>query len=239
MWEGALKSAKPTQEIVPIEEVRDGIVVLKNKGLRSILMASSINFALKSAEDQDAIIVQFQNLLNTLDFSLQFFIQSRRLRIEPYLDLLRERLKEQANELLRIQTTEYIEFIKSLVENSDIVSKTFYVVVPIDPVIVDIKVGFIDKLFGKQKQQDGGGRGLPQEKFEEYRYQLIQRVDIVHQSLLRFGVRAVPLNTEEIIELFYNLYNPGESKEGTMPEIGVKTDIAPVKESINDAYGFI
>lgn len=213
------KSARPSQELVAISEIRDGIVILINKGLRVILMASSINFALKSSDEQEALISQYQNFLNSLDFSMQFFIQSRKLNIEPYLDTLRERIKIETNELLKIQTAEYLQFIKKFVESESIVSKTFYVVVPYNPVATasggGSGGGILDKIMGSVAKSSA--TTIDQEKFEEQRSQLFQRVDMVQQGLLRMGVRAVPLNTEEIIELFYGLYNPGEAEKGFTP----------------------
>src|SRR3989344_8776359 len=123
-------SAKPTQEFVPIKEVRDGIVVLKDESMRAVLMASSMNFALKSAENQNAIIVQFQDFLNSLDFSIQIYVSSRRLDIRPYIALLEERYKEQVSELMKVQTREYVGFIKNFTETTNIMTKTFFVVVP-------------------------------------------------------------------------------------------------------------
>src|SRR3989338_5807879 len=123
-------NVRASQELGPIEEIRDGVVVLSDGSLRAVLMASSVNFALKSPDEQDAIILQYQNFLNSLDFPIQFFIQSRKLNIEPYLNSLRERKKVETNELLRIQITEYITFVKEFVESGNIVSKTFYIVIP-------------------------------------------------------------------------------------------------------------
>src|SRR3990167_3833823 len=111
----AQAKAQSAQEFLPIEEIRDGIVLLKDGTMKIVLMASSLNFALKSAEEQEAIIFQYQNFLNSLDFSVQFFIQSRRLNINPHLDTLREVASAQPNELLKIQTNEYIQFVKNFV----------------------------------------------------------------------------------------------------------------------------
>src|SRR3989344_2182761 len=124
---------KATQEFVPIKEVRDGIIILRDGAFRAILMTSSLNFALKSEDNQNAIISQFQNFLNSLDFSVQLFIQSRKLDIRPYAALLEERQKEQESDLMRIQVAEYIEFIKSFTESTNIMTKTFFVVVPYAP----------------------------------------------------------------------------------------------------------
>src|SRR3989344_4379682 len=131
--------AQATQDFVPISEIKDGIVILKDGSLRSIVMVSSLNFALKSEEEKNAIISQFQNFLNSLDFSIQIFIQSRRLDIRPYLALIEQRYKEQVNELMRIQIQEYIEFIKNFTENTNIMTKNFFIVIPYAPAILQAK----------------------------------------------------------------------------------------------------
>src|SRR3990167_1134292 len=128
----AQAKAQSAQEFLPIEEIRDGIVLLKDGTMKIVLMASSLNFALKSAEEQEAIVFQYQNFLNSLDFSVQFVIHSRRLNIAPYLESMRGQSREETNELLKIQIDEYIEFVKSFVDLSNIVSKTFYVTIPYD-----------------------------------------------------------------------------------------------------------
>ncbi|MDD5033078.1 MAG: hypothetical protein PHC85_03150 [Candidatus Pacebacteria bacterium] len=213
-----LKS-KASQEFVPIKEIRNGVVILNDGSLRIVLMASSINFALKSADEQEAIILQYQNFLNSLDFTAQFFIESRGLNIEPYLDTLRARQQEITDELLMVQSREYIEFVKEFVSANQIVNKTFYVVVPYSPSMLEEKGGsFLNTLkniFGKQKKE----KTLSQENFEENKLQLQQRVETVIQGLSRAGVRSAPLNTEELIELFYGLYNPGEGEKAKIPEL--------------------
>jgi len=211
------------------QEIRDGVLVLKDTSLRVVLIASSINFALKSQEEQDAIIFQYQNYLNSLDFSVEAFVQSRGLNIEPYLEMLRERLTREYNELMKIQTTEYIDFVQAFVESSNIMTKSFYVTVPFTPLHIpqqeNIKRGalsFLPDFSGsaKKKEREIRAHGIKQEKFEEYKLQLYQRVEVVQQGLGRLGVRLVPLNTEELIELFYGLYNPGElDKSAKMPEV--------------------
>lgn len=214
----AAAGTKPTRDIVEAAEIRDGVLILKDGSLRAILMASSINFALKSSDEQDAIVLQYQNFLNSLDFSVEFFIQSRLLNIEPYLETLRTRLKTEFNELMKIQITEYIEFVRTFVESANIVSKNFYVVIPFTPVTLYKKGGALTalrSLFGKQDV----GAILKEENFKEYTTQLYQRVDAVRQGLIRTGVRMVPLNTEELIELLYSLYNPGELEKGKIPEV--------------------
>ena len=204
--------AKSSQEFVAVKEIRDGVIILEDNQMRMALMASSLNFALKSADEQEAIITQYQDFLNSLDFSIQFFIESRHLNIEPYLDNLREAEKKQTNELLKIQGREYVEFVKNFVSLTQIVSKTFYVIVPFSLPVFGGTAGIFAKFFGKKKEKNG----LEENNFEEHKSQLTQRADAVIQGLARAGVRAVALNTEELIELFYNLYNPGELAKGGM-----------------------
>jgi hypothetical protein len=210
----AKTKAKSSQEFVAVKEIRDGVIILEDNQMRMALMASSLNFALKSTEEQEAILAQYQEFLNSLDFSVQFFIQSRHLNIESYLDSLREAEKKQTNELLKIQGREYIEFVKNFVSLTQIVSKTFYVIIPFSPPVFGGATGVFAKFFGKKKEKNKNG--LEENNFEEHKSQLIQRADAVIQGLARAGVRAVALNTEELIELFYNLYNPGELAKGGM-----------------------
>lgn len=194
---------------MPVSEVRDGIVVLKDHSLRAILLASSINFALKSEDEQTAFIVQFQNFLNSLDFSCEIFIQSRMLDIRPYIASLEVAYKAQLDDLMRIQIREYINFIKSFTEAANIMTKNFFVVVPYAPAAISVGKGsgIASRLpfgGGKQSVEDAN------RSFEEQVSQLEQRISIVQQGLVRCGVRTVQLGTEEAIELFYKLFNPGE-----------------------------
>jgi type IV secretory pathway VirB4 component len=201
---------KSTQEFVPIKEVRDGVVVMKDNGLRAILLASSINFALKSEDEQTAFIVQFQNFLNSLDFSCQIFVQSRQLDIRPYVATLEEAYKGQLDDLMRIQIREYIEFIRSFTEAANIMTKNFFVVVPYTPAVISTSGGASSFLpFGKKKHN----AAEENRTFEEQVSQLEQRIAIVQQGLVRTGVRTVQLGTEEAIELLYKMFNPGEDSK--------------------------
>jgi type IV secretory pathway VirB4 component len=199
--------SKATQEFVPVEEVRDGIIVLKNGGLRSILMASSLNFALKSQQEQESILFQFQNMLNSLDFSVQLFVQSRDLDIRPYISVLEERLGAQTDDLMRIQIREYMNFIKNFTDSTSIMSKSFFIVVPYNPPALTAQSGILGKITNpltkKEPETEEGN-------FEEHRMQLQQRMAVVEQGLTRTGIRVVQLGTEEVIELLYKMFNPGE-----------------------------
>jgi len=201
------KKSKATNEFVPIQEIRSDVLVLKDGSLRAILLASSLNFALKSADEQSAIIMQFQNFLNSLDFSIQICVQSRELDIRPYVIFLEGLLPEQTNELIKIQTREYIEFIRKFTEGSDIMTKNFFIVVPYSASTVLQGGGLGAMLGGKNKKGQGE---LNLENFEESRTQVEQRVSVVVQGLARTGVRAARLGTEELIEVFYKIFNPGD-----------------------------
>ncbi|HWU24581.1 MAG TPA: hypothetical protein VN086_02415 [Candidatus Paceibacterota bacterium] len=200
-----MASNKPTQDFVPVEEVRNGVVILKNGGYRGIMMCSSLNFALKSEDEQRAIIGGFQNFLNTLDFSVQIVVHSRKTDIRPYLNLLQERMDRQTSELMRIQLREYIAFIRNFIEGADIMTKTFYIVVPYTTTSVAQATGLPFVGRSSQGRENGGDSS-----FEETRIQLEQRMALVAGGLAQSGLRAIPLGTEEIIELLYRSFNLGD-----------------------------
>lgn len=202
--------AQATQSFVPIKEVRDGIVVLKDGGLRAVIAASSINLSLKSADEQQAILLQFQTFLNSLDFSTQIVVQSRELDIRPYLLLLEERLKVQVEPLLKIQTREYIGFIRQFTEENSIMKKSFFLSIPYTAAPLSRGGSITKKFFGKKEKKSGDKDKQSLIDFEEKRNQLEQRISVVEQGLARVGVRTVQLGTEEVVELFYKIFNPGE-----------------------------
>ena len=205
------------QQFLDIDTVKEDVVVLKDGGLRVVLMCSSLNFALKSSDEQDAIIFQYQSFLNSLDFPLQTVIHSRRINIAPYLESLAERQKEEANELLKIQIHEYMEFIKTFVDMTNIMSKKFFVVVPFTPSLAE-QSGVFHTLTSLLSFGGGEKKTLsPDDAFREYKNQLWQRVNAVLSGLQHVGVRAAPLNTEELVELFYGLYNPTEFEKTSVP----------------------
>jgi len=212
----AIKS-RPAQSFVPVKEVRDGIVILKDGSMRMVLITSSVNFALKSDDEQAALLAQFQNFLNSLEYSTQILIQSRRLDISPYLTLLQGRLKEQLNDLMRIQIQEYIEFIRSFTESANIMTKNFFIVVPYasSNILSSGKSGaasIIGKITGRQEPAKTKEQ-VNIEAFEEARSQLEQRASVIRQGLARTGIRAVPLGTEEVIELYYKIFNPSDTEK--------------------------
>lgn len=204
---------KPTtQYFLEIDQIREGVIVLKNKSLRGIMMVSSLNFALESEEEQIAIIYQFQNFLNSLDFSCQIVVQSRRLNITGYLDKLKELEKKQENQLLKIQTKEYHDFIKELVASGAIMSKSFFVVIPF--YLIESPKGILQKI-----SQAGQTPSLTEEEFQRAKQQLWQRMEFVALGLRRCGLQAIPLTTPELIELLWSLFHPQQAEFGYYPGI--------------------
>ena len=197
------------QDFLEFDQIKDGVVILKNKGLRMILMVSSLNFALKSDEEQNAILYQFQNFLNSLDFSCQILVQSRQLNITGYLNKLQEIEKKETNELLQIQIREYIKFIDQIISGGTIMQKTFYVIVPFSVAEIEMTQG------GKNLLKN---LSLTEDTFQRAKIQLLQRVEFTALGLRSCGLQAVPLNNLEIIELFWGLHHQLEAEQGYYPE---------------------
>ncbi len=205
----ATATSNTTQAFVPIREVRDGVVILKDGSLRMVLMTSSLNFALKSQDEQQATLFQFQNFLNSIEFPIQISVQSRKLDIRPYLALLEERHKAQDSDLMKIQVREYIDFIKTFTEETNIMSKSFFIVVPYSPATISVTKATIGNFLNRDKKKETHAEDA-RAAFEEHRTQLEQRISVVVQGLARSGIRAIALGTEETIELYYKIFNPGE-----------------------------
>ncbi len=196
-----------TQSFIDIKEVRDNVIVLKSGEMRAILSTSSLNLALESNEEQDATMASFQGFLNSLEFDVQIMIQSRRYNLRPYIETLNERVKVIEEDLLQVQTRDYIRFIQFMNEQVNIMRKRFYVVVPYGgggSTSQSILGGFLEK------RKKSATQSSNEQAFDERRSQLEQRVSIVEQGLIGLGLEVTRLETKEILELFYELYNPGE-----------------------------
>ena len=205
----------PAQQFIPVQEVRDGVIIQKDGTMCMALLVSSINLSLKNYDEQKATLLQFQNFLNTLDFPIQILIQSRRYDVRPYIMTLEARLKEQKEQLLQIQTREYIQYIESFTEQVNIMRKNFFVVVPYIPPIINQSKG-LGKIFSFLNKKDSSVESVT--SFEEQRTQIEERLSVVEQGLTRLGLRVAQLGTEEIIELLYKTFNPGENISQAKPQ---------------------
>ena len=191
-----------TQAFVPVKEIRDGVIIRDDGVLCAIILVSALNFNLKSEDERQAILYQFQSLLNSLEVGLQILIQSRRLNIKPYLQFLEDVHKKQSSDLLRLQTREYINFIHDFTDQNEIMTKQFFVIATYSPI-------------------SGQGFGLPflkkdsstkEKNLEENMSQLLQRVSFIQNNIRSLGIRAVQLGTEEVTELLYQTFNPGDTQ---------------------------
>jgi len=200
-----------TQTHLRIGEVRDNILVLKNGGVRAILKTSSINFNLKSEQEQEAIIYSYQGFLNSLEFPIQILTRSKKLDIDDYLESVKSAGDKQENQLLKEQTYEYAQYVKRLVEYADIMEKEFYVVIPYNPGRSqgsNIVQGFFQRLSPKDSYSEIKRR---HSEFNNLKKTLLQRVNVVKSGLENCGLKVQDLNTQEIIELMYESYNPNLS----------------------------
>lgn len=203
------------QEYLDVSEIKDGVVVLKDGSLHMVLAVSSINFDLKSDTEQEAIIFAYQRFLNSLDFPIQILVMTRKFDIKPYIHTLERKKETERNVLMRNQIDDYVLFMKELVSVSNIMSKLFYVVVPFY-IIESDKQGLMNRI--SSTIQPKKVILEKREEFETYKNQLLQRVDEIRESLSGTGIRMVPLKTQELIELYYNCYNPSEFEHISIPD---------------------
>ena len=210
------KVAQSTQKFLDIAEIKDSTVVLRDGSVKSVLLVSSINFALKGEDEQNAIIQAYVSFLNSLDFPLQIVIQSRNLNIDKYLDKLKKMEKEQENEQLRIQIANYIDFLTELLDLGQIMTKKFYVVVSYSG-LKDSKKNFFSMLM--DTFSPARSINLSKKKFSRYQEALSKRIDFVASGLSSVGLKALPLDTQSLIELYYNSYNPELAEVQKMTDI--------------------
>lgn len=198
-----------TQRYLKIAEIHDNTVVLKDGSLRVVLQTSSVNFNLKSEDEQNAIIFSYQNFINALDFPIQILVRSKKLDVDKYLDSLKIMAEKQKNSLLQRQTYEYLEYIKRLVEYADIMEKKFYVIIPYDKTPSNIKQNIFKQFWANINPEDSSLKFKERRKeFETLKKGLVQRVNQIKSSLENIGLKAEQLTTPQLIELFYNIYNP-------------------------------
>lgn len=230
------QQANSTQAHLRIGEIREGVVVLKNGGIRGVLKTSSINFNLKSEQEQNAIIYSYQSFLNSLEFPIQILIRSKKLDIDDYIEGVKKLGEKQENKLLQQQTVEYAEYVKRLVEYADIMAKEFYVIVPFDPGRAQNPestkrfYSFFQHLSPKDSYSDIKQR---RSEFNNLKKGLLQRINVIQSGLENCGLKVEQLDTPGLIELFYESYNPLTSRNQKLKDLEnttVMTDEEKVKE---------
>lgn len=211
------KEAFPTQSLLDIQEIKDSTVILKGGKMRQILAVSGINFDLKSKEEQEGIIGSFQSFLNSLKFTTQIFIHSRKINIDSYLEKLIDLEQKEEHELLRNLIADYREFIKSFIKDNAIMNKSFFVVIPYDTTSISSATEGASKMFSFFKKKEASEEKKQDEQLEamEHEKQLRAHIEQIGQRtnqaigvLNQAGLRAIQLNDDELADLFYNIYNP-------------------------------
>ena len=210
-------ATQSTKQLVEVANIIDNVVLLKNGSLRAVIEVSALNFELRSEGEQIAILQNFQRFVNSIDFPLQIVVHSRKLNIDEYLKLIDQSSSELTNELLKIQAVEYGKFIKELSDLSNIMSKKFYIVVPFYVFEAPSKSGITQSIKSIFKPS-AVVKELTPEQLETYRSQLLQRTELIFDGLIGMGLKAKTLEKEDLMNLFYGLYNPGSKptpKNGT------------------------
>ena len=204
-----------SQHYLDVAQIRDGVVVMKDGSMRAIVLVNAVNFALKSEDEQNALVYSYQGFLNSFSFPIQIVMQSRQLDLANYIQKLQDRLAETTNELVQLQITDYMQFIGRLIQIANIMDKKFYVIVPFTPPI-SYQRGMFDKLFNPANRLEVK---MSPGEFKAYRQELLERTKIIMEGLSGVGVRTALLATQEVIELLYASYNPEEATKERLTKV--------------------
>jgi hypothetical protein len=213
-----------TQNILQIAEIRDGIVIMNDGSFRSVVMVKSINFDLMSPQEQEAIEYAYQGFLNSLYFPIQIFIRSQRIDLTPYIEKLDKIRTEHDNMLLALLMDDYIDYIYQLSQQTNLMDKKFYLVIPFFPVLDPQKAltqsksffsGFFDLLSPKVNHVV-----INEADLEKAKTELRNRVQSVLGGLMQCGIQGLPLDTQELIELYYDTYNPDTATRQQLKNFG-------------------
>lgn len=210
------KITTSTQDYLDIAEVKDDLVIMKDGTIRAVVMVSSVNFALKSEDEQGAIIASYVGFLNNIDFPIQIIVQSRELNIDNYLNSLQQKEKEQTNDLLKLQIKDYIANIKELISMGKIMNKSFYIAIPYNP-LSDSHKNFMKSI--AESFRPATTIKMEEKMFERYKKEITRRIETVLSSLGSMGLNSAVLDTQGLIELFYNSYNPRTSQNQKMTDV--------------------
>jgi len=206
-----------TQNTLLVSEIRDGIAIMNDGSFRAVVMCKSINFDLMSPQEREAVEFSYQGFLNSLYFPVQIFIRSQKVDLAPYLEKLVKIRGEQDNMLLGLLIEDYVNFLSDIAQQTNIMDKKFYVVIQYPDQDEDLKNAI------KQSKGFFGGLGslispakprsvvIDESLLENAKSELKNRVQAVMQGLQQCGVQSLPLDTQELIELYYDAYNPDTS----------------------------
>ena len=221
-----------TQNTLLVAEIRDGIVIMNDGSFRSVLMMKSVNFDLMNPQEQEAVEFSYQNFLNSLYFPIQILIRSKKVDLRPYLEKLDKIRSEHDNMLLSLLMEDYIDFMNNISMQTNIMDKQFYVVIPYIPAgleaqkAVEAGKNFMDNLIGSFRPSPETHVTINEPDLEEAKTELRNRVQVVLVGLMQTGVQGLPLDTQELIELYYDSYNPDTATRQQLRNFGDLT--APV-----------
>lgn len=229
---GQKTNPNSTQNTLIISEIRDGIAIMHDGSFRAVVMTKSINFDLMAPEEREAVEYSYQGFINSLYFPIQIFIRSSKVDIRPYMEKLNKLRAEQDNMLLGLLTEDYIDYITALAQETNIMDKKFYIVIPYYPKglenaqqALEQSKGFFSGLFGGNKQ---GVVTINEETLEKSKQELRNRVQAVMSGLNQMGVQGIPLDTQELIELYYDAYNPDTATRQQLGNVPVDDLTVPV-----------
>lgn len=217
------------QQFLPLAEIRNDTVFLKNGGMRVVLEIEAINFNLKSETEQQAIIAGYGAFANTLSFPVQIVIRSYKTNIDPYLDYLESIGQNQPNPLLKTQTLSYAQFLRQILETADIMQKRFYIIIPFDE--EERKKTMMEKMFSfmGNSTDSVGKASYRHAEFNKHNAQLRERIELVRTGLENIGLRTHQLNTRQLVEMYYQVYNPMTSINQKLPQdlelLNMKKDV--------------
>ena len=234
-----------TQDLIPIKKIENGVVTLSDGSLRKVILVDGINFDLKSEGEQKIIIGAYQSLINSLDFSLQTNVHSRKLNVEGYLEGLKEKEKNEKNPLIRTQIEEYSKFVGQFVGENAIMSKSFFITVPYTPVGLPGAKGSTISILDIFNRKKGEAESKEDQQNTAHVEQLEQRVEQILGGLRQIGLRAIPLEDAELVELYFNTYNPtaiekrgseAGKKFASDPSANIANLIAPPSMEVKNNY---
>lgn len=207
---GQAQQQNTTQNSLLISEIRDSMVIMSDGSFRAVVACKSINFDLMSSREREGVEYSYQNFLNALYFPIQIFVRSQRVDIGPYIDRLTTIRRSQDNMLLNVLMDDYINFIDVLSQEANIMDKSFFVIVPYFPVgdlnsVIKESKGLFGKIFAKPQST---ATKIDKVTYDKAKDEIKNRVDSITSGLFQIGVKSVQLNTKELGELYYNMYNP-------------------------------